>query len=70
MKNKKKEDSPTLCECLNGLLRRELSRGNRIAHFNNEARWPHPDTHYVLLINDLSTEFKDLKVSQNISHQI
>ncbi|NHB58020.1 hypothetical protein G9F32_08295 [Acinetobacter sp. 194] len=70
MKTKKEPELPKLCECLNELLALELSRGNRISHFNNQARWPHPDTHYVLLINDLSTEFKDLKFSQNISHQI
>lgn len=70
MKSKNKEESPQLCECLNELLVLELSKGNRISHFNNQARWPHPNTHYVLLVEDLMTPLEHLKFSPNISHQI
>ncbi len=69
-KSKKIPEKIELCECLNELLSLELSLGNTVSHFNNNAGWPHPNTHFVMLINDLSIRLENLTFSQNISHQI
>lgn len=73
MMRKKKHQEPEkieLCECLTELLTLELSIGNAVSHFNNNAGWPYPNTHFVMLFNDLSTELENLCFSANISHQI
>lgn len=59
-----------ICDCLNELLTLELSLGNSVSHFDNHAKWPYPETHFVMLAHDLHTHLETLRYSKNISHQI
>lgn len=53
-----------ICDCLNELLTLELSLGNSVSHFDNHAKWPYPETHFVMLAHDLHTHLETLRYSK------
>ena len=53
-----------ICDCLNVLLTLELSLGNSVSHFDNHAKWPYPETHFVMLAHDLHTHLETLRYSK------
>lgn len=75
MKNKKKVkeqkfESYEICECLKELFEAELRLGNKVRSYNPNANWPHPNTTFLFLVDELQIDPNSLKFSQNISHQI
>lgn len=53
-----------ICDYLNELLTLELSLGNSVSHFDNHAKWPYPETHFVMLAHDLHTHLETLRYSK------
>lgn len=75
MKNNRKTKEPfienyEICECLKELFEAELRLGNKVRSYDPTASWPHPDTTFLFLEDELKTKPENLKYAQNISHQI
>lgn len=59
-----------ICECLKELFEAELELGNTVRSYNPNASWPHPETTFLFLEDELKTDIQSLKHSPNIHHQI
>lgn len=66
----KEAEKIEICECLRELLEAELKLGNSIGQYTATSNWPHPNSKYIALKNDLKTDIKLLNHAQNISYQI
>lgn len=70
-KYKQKEpDIIEICECLKELLNAELAIGNSINQYTATSNWPHPNSKFILLENDLTTDLSTLQYTNNIFYHI
>lgn len=65
-----KQQEIKICECLKELLEAELKIRNSISQYTATSNWPHPNSKFILLKNDLTTDMKNLKHAENITYQI